>query len=621
MAEQGKEALEVTGNSVPEEQGAEIEEQLEVPKDTWGTVRRLWDAARGERWRFVVVLICVALYTVFNVAAPGYSAVVIDKLWTSIQQSVAAGEGFAVSWETGGREIAVYFGIWMLACGFYSAQCFVLAGFAEKLNLSLRTRISEKLNRLPLKFYDGHKPGEVVSRTVNDLDKMSEVLQTGLMMLMTSAGTIVGSVVMMFYFNRLLASLFLIFGLSTIVVTKIVSKKTLHLAAARQECMGKLTAEVEEAYSGRLVIKSFNREAQSAARMHKLSDELAVASCRANFVTNAISPFIRFINRLAQVLIAMVAGTMMVGGRITVGVFQAFFQYIYEASEPLTQFSFTINTLQNALASVERVFDLLDEEEIEPDPAEGEAAKLPAAVEGAIDFEHVRFGYDPEHPLMHDVSFHVKPGQKIAIVGATGAGKTTLINLLMRFYEIDGGHIYLDGVDTRSMERADLRSNFGMVLQDTWLYEGTIAENIAYGKPDATREEIIEAAKMARVDYFVRTMSQGYNTRVENDAENISQGQRQLLTIARVILRDPKILILDEATSSVDTRTEQNIVRAMETLMHGRTSFVIAHRLSTIVDADLILHMRAGTIIEQGTHEELLAKNGAYAELYRSQFA
>lgn len=597
------------------------EEELEVPKDTWGTVRRLWHAAAGERWRFGVVIAAILVYTGFHVAAPAYSARVIDVLWTNVQAAFAEGRAFTVGWETGGRELATYFGIWTGACALYSVQCFVMAGFAEKLNLSLRRSIAEKLSRLPLKFYDGHKPGEVVSRATNDLDKMSEVLQTGLLKLMSAVGTIIGALYMMLRYSVLLTAIFLVFAFVSTLITKGVSKWTLKLAAERQRYVGELTATVEEAYSGRLIIKSFNREGSSSQRVHELSDKLARASRRADFATNAISPLIRFIIRLAQVLIAVVAGGMLVGGQITIGVFQAFFQYIHQASEPLTQLSFTINTLQNALASVERVFDILDEEEVEPDPLPEVAAKLPAAVEGRVDFSRVRFGYNPEKPLMRDVTFHVKPGQKVAIVGATGAGKTTLINLLMRFYEIGGGSIELDGVDTHAMARPDLRANFGMVLQDAWLFDGTIAENIAYGRPDATREEIVRAAEMAHVDHFVRTMPQGYDTHIENDAETISQGQRQLLTIARVILCNPAILILDEATSSVDTRTERDIVQAMETLMHGRTSFVIAHRLSTIVDADLILHMRAGTIIEQGTHEELLAENGPYADLYRSQFA
>ena len=597
------------------------EEELEVPKDTWGTVRRLWHAAAGERWRFGVVIAAILVYTGFHVAAPAYSARVIDVLWANIQAAFAEGRAFTVGWETGGRELATYFGIWTGACALYSVQCFVMAGFAEKLNLSLRRSIAEKLSRLPLKFYDGHKPGEVVSRATNDLDKMSEVLQTGLLKLMSAVGTIIGALYMMLRYSVLLTAIFLVFAFVSTLITKGVSKWTLKLAAERQRYVGELTATVEEAYSGRLIIKSFNREGSSSQRVHELSDKLARASRRADFATNAISPLIRFIIRLAQVLIAVVAGGMLVGGQITIGVFQAFFQYIHQASEPLTQLSFTINTLQNALASVERVFDILDEEEIEPDPLPEVAAKLPAAVEGRVDFSRVRFGYNPEKLLMRDVTFHVKPGQKVAIVGATGAGKTTLINLLMRFYEIGGGSIELDGVDTHAMARPDLRANFGMVLQDAWLFDGTIAENIAYGRPDATREEIVRAAEMAHVDHFVRTMPQGYDTHIENDAEAISQGQRQLLTIARVILCNPAILILDEATSSVDTRTERDIVQAMETLMHGRTSFVIAHRLSTIVDADLILHMRAGTIIEQGTHEELLAENGPYADLYRSQFA
>lgn len=597
------------------------EGELEVPKDTWGTVRRLWHAAAGERWRFGVVIAAILVYTGFHVAAPAYSARVVDVLWANIQAAFAEGRAFTVGWETGGRELATYFGIWTGACALYSVQCFVMAGFAEKLNLSLRRSIAEKLSRLPLKFYDGHKPGEVVSRATNDLDKMSEVLQTGLLKLMSAVGTIIGALYMMLRYSVLLTAIFLVFAFVSTLITKGVSKWTLKLAAERQRYVGELTATVEEAYSGRLIIKSFNREGSSSQRVHELSDKLARASRRADFATNAISPLIRFIIRLAQVLIAVVAGGMLVGGQITIGVFQAFFQYIHQASEPLTQLSFTINTLQNALASVERVFDILDEEEVEPDPLPEVAAKLPAAVEGRVDFSRVRFGYNPEKPLMRDVTFHVKPGQKVAIVGATGAGKTTLINLLMRFYEIGGGSIELDGVDTHAMARPDLRANFGMVLQDAWLFDGTIAENIAYGRPDATREEIVRAAEMAHVDHFVRTMPQGYDTHIENDAETISQGQRQLLTIARVILCNPAILILDEATSSVDTRTERDIVQAMETLMHGRTSFVIAHRLSTIVDADLILHMRAGTIIEQGTHEELLAENGPYADLYRSQFA
>ena len=597
------------------------DKELEVPRDTWGTVRRLWGEARGQRWRFGVVIVAVIIYTVFHVAAPAYSAHVIDVLWSHIQVAFAEGRLFTIGWDTGGREIAIYFGIWTVACALYSVQCFTMAGFAEKLNLALRCKLAAKLNRLPLAYYDGHKPGDVVSRATNDLDKMSEVLQTGLLKLMTAVGTIVGALYMMLRYNVGLTLVFLAFALVSALVTKAVSKQTLRLAAERQSYVGKLTAAVEEAYSGRLIIKAFNREEASSAEIHELADQLADATRRADFITNAIAPFIRFINRLAQVVIAIVAGGMLVAGRMSIGVFQAFFQYIAQVGEPLTQFSFTINTLQNALASVERVFDVLDEGEVEPDPTPGQAATLPAVVEGAFAFEHVRFGYDPAHPLMRDVSFAAEPGQKIAIVGATGAGKTTLINLLMRFYEVDGGRITLDGVNTRELSRDELRRNFGMVLQDAWLFEGTIAENIAYGKPDATREEIVAAAKMAHVDHFVRTMPQGYDTLVENDAENISQGQRQLLTIARVILCDPKILILDEATSSVDTRTEQEIVHAMENLMRGRTSFVIAHRLSTIVDADLILHMRAGTIIEQGTHEELLAEDGAYAELYRSQFA
>ena len=597
------------------------EDESEVPRDAWATVRRLWREAAGQHWRFYVVFASIVLYTVSSTAAPAYSAHVIDLVWDRIQAAFAHGRTFTVSWNDCGKAIFIYLVIWTVAAGFYTLQSYLMSSVAERLNLSLRNKIAQKLSRLPLRYFDAHKPGEVVSRATNDLDKMSESMQRGLLTLLTSVGGIVGALVMMVWYSVPLTLVFLAFSAFSLGVTAWVSGKTLAVAGERQELVSKITGIVEEGYSGRLVIRSFNRERASSAEVHEASAELARVSARADFLINAVSPAIRFIGRLAQIVIAVLGCGMLVAGQMTVGVFQAFFQYIYQASEPITQLSFTVNSLQSALASAERVFDLLDEPEMEADPAPGEAAVLPARVEGRVAFEHVRFGYTPEKPLMRDVSFVAEPGQKIAIVGTTGAGKTTLINLLMRFYEIDGGRITLDGVDTRAMERGDLRRNFGMVLQDAWLFDGTIAENIAYGCPDATRDEVVAAARAAQVDFFVRTMPHGYDTRVANDADSISQGQRQLLTIARVLLDNPAILILDEATSSVDTRTELAIGRAMDALMRGRTSFVIAHRLSTIVDADLILVMDRGNIIEQGTHEELLATGGAYADLYLSQFA
>lgn len=591
------------------------------PRNTWATVRRLWDEAADQRWRFVVVVIAIVFYTACSIAAPAYSAHLIDYIWTQVQAADAAGRQFSIGWGTGGEKILFYLGIWTVALVFYSTQSLCMASFAERLNLNLRNRLAAKLNRLPLKFYDGHKPGEIVSRATNDLDKMSEVLQRGVLTLLTAIGSIIGSVIMMLTYSVELTAIFLVFSAISLGITAWVSKATLGAAARRQELLGTLTGAVEEAYSGRLVIRSFCREKASADEVCSQAAELADANCKADFYTNAVGPAIRFLSRLSQIIIAVVGCNMLVAGRMTVGIFQAFFQYIYTAGEPITQLSYTINSMQSALASVERVFDVLDEPEIEPDPAPELAAHVPQPMQGRVSFEHVKFGYTPEKTLMQDVSFTAEPGQKIAIVGTTGAGKTTLVNLLMRFYEIDGGRITLDGVDTRAMTRAELRSNFGMVLQDAWLFDGTIAENIAYGCDGASREEVVAAARAAQVDFFVRTMPAGYDTQVANDAENISQGQRQLLTIARVLLANPKILILDEATSSVDTRTERAIDRAMTALMQGRTSFVIAHRLSTIVDADLILVMHAGNIIEQGTHEELLERGGAYATLYQSQFA
>lgn len=594
-------------------------EEVEVPADALGTAWRLWEAAAGMRWRLVVAALSAVGFVVFSLAAPAYSAYLLDLLWGRIQAMFARGEGFVVTMETGGREIVIYLVIWTIAWVFYTVQAMVMSSFAERLNLSLRNRIAAKLERLPLRYYDARQPGDTISRATNDLDKVSEVLQRGVLQLIIAVLMLTGAVIMMARYNLLLTSVYVFFMLLSFAATKVIAARTLSIASARQAAVGKLTSSVEEAYSGRAVIKAFGREQASAAEMRAAAEELARTSTIADSLTNAAGPAIRFLGRIALVIIGMMAGGMLVAGRLTVGVFQAFFQYVNTASEPLTQMSMTINMLQGALAAAERVFRLLDEEEVEPDPAQ--PAELPRNVEGRVAFEHVRFGYEAKKPLMRDVSLVAEPGQKVAIVGATGAGKTTLINLLMRFYEIDGGRITLDGVDTRRLTRADLRRQFGMVLQDAWLFEGTIAENIAYGCPGASRDEVVAAAKAAHVDFFVHTLPQGYDTMLSGDAESISQGQRQLLTIARAMLCDPAILILDEATSSVDTRTEQAIVRAMEALMYGRTSFVIAHRLSTIVDADLILVMDHGNIVEQGTHEELLAADGAYAELYNSQFS
>ena len=600
--------------------GEEIE--FSVPSNAMATVRRLWKAMGRQRIRLIIVAVSVVFYTVLSVAAPVYSAGIVDLLWREIRSAITDGTAFRVTWEHGGREIVILLGIYTATGILYTFQSFVMASFAERLSLELRTQISRKLDRLPLSFFDSHKPGEVLSRATNDLDKMSEVLQTGLLKLLTAVGMVVGSLIMMFRFHIGLTVVFLLFTLLSMFSTKLFAAKTLRYATLRQQAVSRVTGQVEESYSGRTVIRSFNREAKSAQEMRDAVKELADTSRKADFMMNVVNPFIRLVNRLGQAVIAVFAGKLLLDGVMTVGTFQAFFQYVYQASEPLTEAAYMINSLQSSIASVERIFELLDEKEIVPDPESPAVLQDGAkAAEGRVEFADVRFGYTPDKILMKGISFTAEPGQKIAIVGSTGAGKTTLINLLMRFYEVNGGRIMLDGIPTDRMTYEGLRSNFGMVLQDTWLFEGTIAENIAYGRPDASREEIIAAAKAARADFFIRTLPKGYDTVLGGDADNISAGQRQLLTIARVMLCDPAVLILDEATSSVDTRTEMEIGKAMSELMKNRTSFVIAHRLSTIVDADLILVMQNGDIIEKGNHRELLRAKGAYAELYNSQFA
>lgn len=589
----------------------------DAPKNTFKTAKRLFGQLKNQKLRLTVVIISVLISTVLNVFTPYYSASVMDALFDSIRISVSEGVPFVIQWLPLGRELVIITVLYIFVAAFNYFQSFLMASVAEKLILTLREQISLKLHKLPLKFFDNNKPGEILSRVTSDLDKISDTLQTGLLKFIVAIGTIIGSFAFMFYFSPLLTLIFLGFTAISFILTQIVAKKNLALSSDRQEKVAILTGLAEEHYTGRNVIKAYNNQKNSIAILNKSIESVAKANKKTDFMTNCINPVIRLLSRLAQVAILILACGWMLKGTMSFGVVQAYFQYIGLCSEPLTEASFMINSLQSAFASAERTFEFLDDEEEIPDTAY--PVEL-AGAKGVISFENVSFGYVPEKVLMKNIDFTAKQGQKIAIVGSTGAGKTTLINLLMRFYEVNGGKITIDGISSVDLTRKTLRHNFGMVLQDTWLFHGTIAENIAYGKENATLQEIEQAAKMAKVDYFIRTMPQGYDTVLDNDAANISVGQRQLLTIARVFLCDPPILILDEATSSVDTRTEAEIGKAMESLMKGRTSFVIAHRLSTIRDADNILFMEHGNIIEQGNHEELLAKGGAYAALYNSQF-
>jgi ATP-binding cassette subfamily B multidrug efflux pump len=586
-------------------------------KENGSTLLRLIRRLKGQRVRLTVIMSCILIYTALTIVAPLYSAHVVDMLWQSIQTVRAENIPFTITWDNLGAELTLLTVLYVCVWLFYYLQSYIMATVAESLILSLRKEISQKLHRLPLWFYDKNKAGEILSRVTSDLDKVSETLQTGLLKMLVAIGTVTGSLIVMFYYSVLLTCIFLTSIVISLLVTRAVAKKNLKYASFRQETLGELTGIVEEYYTGRNVIKAYNHEKESLEQVSAAAEKNRIVSKKADFLTHCVNPVIRLLTRLSHVVIAVIAGRAILNGTMSVGMVQAFFQYVNQSAEPLTEGAFMINSLQAALASVKRTFDFLDSPEEITDPLQ------PAVLQdtkGYVTFDHVSFGYHPDRLLMKDIEFTAYPGQKIAVVGSTGAGKTTLINLLMRFYEVNSGAIKVDGVSTAEITRQNLRSNFGMVLQDTWLFGGTVAENIAYGRAGADKEEIVAAAKAAKADYFIRTMPRGYDTILDNDAANLSIGQRQLLTIARVFLANPPIIILDEATSSVDTRTEMEIGKAMKKLMKGRTSFVIAHRLSTIRDADNILYMENGNITEQGNHHELLERKGAYASLYYSQF-
>ena len=492
-----------------------------------------------------------------------------------------------------------------------------MAGVSQKVVYDLRRDIDEKLARLPLKFFDSHTHGELLSRFTNDVDNISATLQQSITQVITSVTTVVGVLIMMLTISPILTLIsIIVIPLSGILMMMVV-KRSQKYFIGQQKKLGELNGHIEEMYTGHNVVKAFGHEKKAINEFDEVNEGLYDVGWRAQFLSGLVMPIINFIGNLGYVLVAVVGGVLVTKGRITVGDIQAFIQYNRQFTQPIAQVAQISNIIQSTVASAERVFELLDEEEVIPEPVNPVKAKADC---GAVEFEHVKFGYREDRILINDMNIKAEPGQMVAIVGPTGAGKTTLVNLLLRFYELNGGRILVDDVDITEMNRADLRKKFGMVLQDTWLFNGTIRDNIAYGKKNATEEEIIAAAKAAHADHFIRVLPEGYDTILNEEVSNISQGQKQLLTIARALLADPEIMILDEATSSVDTRTELQIQNAMKTLMKGRTSFVIAHRLSTIREADVILVMKDGDVIETGNHEKLMAQNGFYADLYNSQF-
>ncbi|MCQ4088050.1 ABC transporter ATP-binding protein [Saccharibacillus sp. JS10] len=587
------------------------------PKNFKGTFKRLVGYLAPYKFHLLIVLITAILSTLFNILGPKIMSKAVTRLTEGVFAKLQGVPGAAVDFEYIWQIIMILAGLYVASALFGYIQQFVMAGVAQRTSYGLRKEVKEKLDRLPLKYYDNHPYGDVLSRVTNDMDNISNTLQQSLTQIITSLVTIIGVIIMMLTISPIMTLIVVLTIPLSLVVVIMIAKRSQKYFAGQQRALGDLNGHVEEMYNGHRVIKAYGREENSQKKFEQHNKELYESGWKAQYISGLIMPLMSFIGNIGYVLICVVGGIFATNGRISIGDILAFIQYSRQFTQPITQTANIANVIQSAIASAERVFEILDEEEQVPD----RKLERHMSGKGAVTFKQVDFGYSQEKLLIENMNIDVAPGQTVAIVGPTGAGKTTLINLLMRFYEINGGAIEIDGVDTRDLDRDRLRSLFGMVLQDTWLFGGTIRENIAYGREGATEEEIVRAAEAARADHFIRTLPDGYDTVLNEDASNISQGQKQLLTIARAVLADPRILILDEATSSVDTRTEIFIQQAMGELMQNRTSFVIAHRLSTIKGADLILVMNQGKVIEQGTHDELLNASGFYADLYNSQFS
>ena len=587
----------------------------EKAKDFKGTLFRLLNYIGKYKMAVLVVLIFAVGSTVFNVYGPKVLSRATSDLFEGLVAKVSGTGG--IDFEAIGRTLLFLLGLYILSTVFNFIQGWIMTGVTQNICYRMRREISEKINRMPFEYFESRTVGEVLSRITNDVDTLGMSLNQSVTQLITSIATIVGVLVMMLTISPLMTLIVLLILPISAILVGVVVKISQKYFKAQQKYLGQVNGQVEEIYSGHNVVRVFNREEASLKEFEETNEILYESAWKSQFFSGLMQPIMNFVGNLGYVAVAVIGSVLAIGGSIKVGDIQAFIQYVRNFTQPITQLAQVSNMLQSMAAAAERVFEFLAEKE------EIQTVESPVhedKIEGSVDFSHVRFGYKPDKIIIHDFSCKVKPGQMVAIVGPTGAGKTTMVKLLMRFYDVSGGSICVDGHDIRDFERKDLREAFGMVLQDTWLFKGTIMENIRYGRLDATDDEVIEAARAAYAHHFIQTLPDGYQMELNEDASNISHGQKQLLTIARAILANKPILILDEATSSVDTRTEIRIQKAMNNLMRGRTSFVIAHRLSTIRDADLILVMRDGDIVEQGNHEQLLEKNGFYAELYNSQF-